>query len=331
MKLFRFPMFAAFLPTLKLCAYLMSFILVIAVPASASAQTGGALPAAAQDALDDGILAAKVPDYLLAIRYFEDARKIAPDAPLIYLNLGLAESRIPGRELRAIAWFSAYLAANPKVPNAAAVRKEIHMLMVKNQSNLSRLIKSGEDAASQIAAEDAVNRTQDRWGHLVERHRVAVHELLKLWTRTGDITAAKRVAEMRPDEFSNMASIASEQAIRGDFQGARQTLDSISSRDSTWVKFKPSFYELIATTEKDAKDATSQQTAYQAKDWLWLLENATYDALGSAPILDLAGYLKKLPPSDDSEKVLGNLLSTLMLLADLQSKVEKMLKEQAKQ
>ena len=36
------------------------------------------LPPAAQQALDKGIIAAKVPDYLLAIRFFEEARKLAP-------------------------------------------------------------------------------------------------------------------------------------------------------------------------------------------------------------------------------------------------------------
>jgi hypothetical protein len=83
--------------------------LSFAQPLAALAQTTATapLPPAAQEALDKGIIAAKVPDYLLAIRFFEDARKLAPDAPIIYLNLGLAESRIPGRELRAIAWFGA--------------------------------------------------------------------------------------------------------------------------------------------------------------------------------------------------------------------------------
>ena len=54
------------------------------------------LPSAAQVVLNKGIIAAKVPDYPLAIRYFEEARKMVPQAPILYLNLGLAESRTPG-------------------------------------------------------------------------------------------------------------------------------------------------------------------------------------------------------------------------------------------
>ena len=75
--------------------------LSLAQPFAALAQTNAPapLPPAAQEALNKGITAAKLPDYLLAIRYFEEARKLAPDAPIVFLNLGLAESKIPGREL----------------------------------------------------------------------------------------------------------------------------------------------------------------------------------------------------------------------------------------
>jgi len=83
------------------------------------------LPPDAQEAMKNGIIAAKQQDYLLAARYFQDARKIAPDSPEIFFNLGLAESKIPGRELRAIAWFGAYLASTTNAPNAAAVKDQI--------------------------------------------------------------------------------------------------------------------------------------------------------------------------------------------------------------
>ena len=98
------------------------FLLAIAVwsgleqPLAAQANIPAPLPPAAQAALDKGIIAAKVPDYALAIRYFEDARKFAPLAPVVFMNLGIAESKMPGRELRAIAWFGAYLAAFPDAP-----------------------------------------------------------------------------------------------------------------------------------------------------------------------------------------------------------------------
>jgi hypothetical protein len=102
------------------CAVLI-FVFVIAPNAGwGQAAAPAPLPSAAQEVLNKGILAAKLPDYLLAIRYFEEARKLAPQAPVIFLNLGIAESKMPGRELRAIAWFGAYLSAAPDATNAAA-------------------------------------------------------------------------------------------------------------------------------------------------------------------------------------------------------------------
>jgi len=133
-----------------LCLIIGLVCLSVAQPFAVAQAAPAPLPPAAQEALSKGIMAAKVPDYPLAIRYFEAARKAAPEAPVVFLNLGIAESKIPGRELRAIAWFGAYLAAYPDAPNAAAVREQIAVLDVRNQSNVSRLIKTAQEAADLI-------------------------------------------------------------------------------------------------------------------------------------------------------------------------------------
>ena len=139
------------------------------------------LPPAAQEALDNGIIAAKVPDYVLAIRYFEDARKIAPDAPVIYFNLGLAESKIPGRELRAICWFAAYLAADPQSSNTASIKEQIQISKIKSQSNISHLIKNLQDAAP---------KTQYDVGGIGV-----------LWAKAGDIETALKTVALGSDRY----------------------------------------------------------------------------------------------------------------------------------
>ena len=75
------------------------FRLSIALPFTGLAQTSAPapLPPAAQQALDKGIIAAKVPDYLLAIRFFEEARKLAPQAPVIFWI-----SASPNRKFRGV-------------------------------------------------------------------------------------------------------------------------------------------------------------------------------------------------------------------------------------
>jgi Flp pilus assembly protein TadD len=73
----------------------LSLLLPITALAQTSAPTSAPAPLStdAKEAINKGILAAKQQDYLLAIRYFQDARKIAPDGPEIYFDLGLAESK----------------------------------------------------------------------------------------------------------------------------------------------------------------------------------------------------------------------------------------------
>ncbi len=152
--------------------------LTFAVPTIADGQTS--IPPAAQEAIDKGVIAAKLPDYPLAIKYFEEARKFAPAAPVVYFNLGLAESKIPGRELRAICWLAAYLAASPDAPNKAAILDEIKLLEVKNQSNFQRVIGAMEIGANSVAGSDKY----DFWP-----------EITRVWIQSGDLTDAIKAAE----------------------------------------------------------------------------------------------------------------------------------------
>ena len=98
------------------------------------------LPPAAQKALDAGIASAKAGDFPAAIKSLDEARKIAPDSPAVYFNLGLAESKIPGRELRAVCALEAYLALSPNAENAAAVRSAINGLEATSRNNIDKLI-----------------------------------------------------------------------------------------------------------------------------------------------------------------------------------------------
>lgn len=200
----------------RLIVTIIVFLAFATVSIEAFAATQAPLPPAAQEAINKGIIAAKVPDYPLAIRYFEEARKIAPHAPVIYLNMGLAESRIPGRELRAIAWLGAYLAAYPNAPNAAAVKEQISVLEVKNQSNVLKLIKSVQAAASQMSGYKKVEGLM----------RVAA-----LWAKAGDIEAALNTADLCEDNQDGKSAayyyVADTQAKVGDIAGAQKTAGMI--------------------------------------------------------------------------------------------------------
>jgi len=205
----------------RLLAFLvcLGFILPFAALAqtNAPAVTPAPLSPEAQDALKKGVMAAGQQDYLKAIQYFQDARKLAPGDPEIYYDLGLAESKIPGRELRAICWFEAYLSVRPNAPNQAAVREQIHTLDVNNRSNFSRLVKAFEDATNKLVKK---NTEYD-----LNMALVAV-----FWEDAGDTTEALKTASLiRNADYKSQAlrSIAYGRAGTGDIPGAQGVADLI--------------------------------------------------------------------------------------------------------
>ncbi len=211
--------------------------LSLAQPFAALAQTNAPaeLPPVAQEAMERGIIAAQQQEYLLAIRLFQDARKIAPAAPILFFNLGLAESKIPGRELRAMIWFGAYLEASPGAANVAAVKEQIKVLDIKNQGSLARLIRGAEDAAKKA-----------------DNPQQALGDVAGLWAISGDIETAFQTVDAIPDAFEKdnaREAIAIVQAEAGDIAGAQKTADSIQD-----VYFKDPALRAIAEAHAKAGD-----------------------------------------------------------------------------
>ncbi|MBX7173428.1 MAG: hypothetical protein K1X72_20840 [Pyrinomonadaceae bacterium] len=197
--------------------WLMLFF-TFALPIIVHSQTP--LPPSVQDALDKGIIAAKLPDYPLAIKYFEEARKIAPDAPIIYFNLGLAESKIPGRELRAICWFAAYLTAEPNTPNRAAILEQIKILEVKNQRNFQRIVE-----AMKAGAKSNTNFYEDSFWE----------DIVRIWIKAGDISEAiKSADQIRDDHYKNRVKIEIVDALiaNGDLAQAEKIASNLTEGNS---------------------------------------------------------------------------------------------------
>jgi len=204
----------------KLLVISITFV-ALATNVYAVASTPAPLSPAAQEAFDKGIMAAREQGFLVAIRYLQDSRKIAPQAPQIFRSLGAVESKIPGRELRAIAWYGAYLAALPNAPDAAEVKKEIVRLEVKSEINTSALISSVRDAASLVPI------GKGAWPYNLSN-------MAKLWAEVGDTAQALKTASLIGDEVfrcSTLSQIAGAQAKAGDIAGALKTADLIWRAD----------------------------------------------------------------------------------------------------
>ena len=275
--------------------YIVIFLIAAFYLNSSRAQSGGAnstqLPPAAQEAINKGIIAAKIPDYLLAIRYFEEARKIAPISSEVFFYLGLAESKLPGRELRAICWFGAYLTGNPDASNKAAVKEQIDILDVTSQSNISRFLKTVQDAAGQTSGDKQSENLHKMAELLAKANDIAgaqkttdliqnvswkssaLRAIAVSQANAGDIAGAQKTADLLHDSGPNqnlkssaLFSIAKAQAKAGDISGAQKTVDLLqdSGPKEDW---KSSALFSIAETQAKAGDiAGAQKTANLLQD-----------------------------------------------------------------
>jgi tetratricopeptide (TPR) repeat protein len=231
---------------------------LLVVPVTATAETP-LLPADAQQALDKGLAAAKQQQWEIAIQNFQDARKIAPDAPEIYYDLGLAESRIAGRELRSVSWFGAYLAASPDAPNAAAVKNFIAALRIKVKGNIDTLIKAAEFADN--ALPDTPIRHDGgitgKFTNKPDQDRImSLYRVATLWASAGNsanaIEIAHRIGRAGYNETSSLSEIVTQQASSGYIDDAIKTAASFN--DSV---FSNVANLAIAAAQAKAGDLTS--------------------------------------------------------------------------
>jgi tetratricopeptide (TPR) repeat protein len=227
--------------------YALTFFLLI----FAAGYAQSAPPMEVQEVLKKGADAAKQKDFAAAIGFFEEARVLAPDSSDVFYNLGLAESQISGRELRAIAWFGAYLAAEPDAVNAKAVRKQIFALNAKNSNTLSALMKFWIETGERMATTpDAQNNLLWRTG--------------ELWAAAGDIERTKEIiARMDPNSGvldRVLHALAYLQVNKGEYDEARKTGALIKS--NRWKFYAD---REIALAQRLAGDTTaSDKTIDQA-------------------------------------------------------------------
>ena len=99
-----------------------------------------AVPPAARMALNQGLAAAEAHQYDIALQDFKNAFNADQADPEIWFNLGLASSKLPGRELDAITYFEAYLRKVPDAPNRPAILNTVNQLEAVVQGKLVVII-----------------------------------------------------------------------------------------------------------------------------------------------------------------------------------------------
>lgn len=226
-----------------------------------------------------GYAAAKQKDYAEALLHFEKARASTPNAPEIYYNLGLAEARIPGRELRAVVWLGAYLASDPGAPNAPAIRKQIADL---ETVGVTRFITITEEIANEIPGDDV------RPFYLID--------LVSLWASIGNYSAA--VETLKKIQGAYNADSAIEKIVlghvkRNDFKGALAMADTIRDlgvkgaalRSVAEAQAIGADVENAVRTVDGIEDLFCKSTGYQ---WLARVRIAEGDTAGALEMLAIA-------------------------------------------
>ncbi len=166
-------------------------------PTPAATAPAHELNDAAKEPFQKGMLAAQQQDYKAATRYFLEAQKADPNASQIWYNLGLAESKLPGHELRAISWFQAYLLAEPHAVNADAVKRYILPLEMAFETRLSKLLDRVEELLAAITKQNPLPSTGD-----FDRD-VAVRDLATARNLLGDQQAAIRILDNNCGDLSS--------------------------------------------------------------------------------------------------------------------------------
>lgn len=103
-----------------------------------------------QELFKQGVQAAQKQEWLSALGYFEEVRRSVPLAPELLFNLGLAEEALTGRELRAMAWFKAYLAVDPDGPNTKALEETCQDLEKTVGQSIAKLLRQAGQLAGRF-------------------------------------------------------------------------------------------------------------------------------------------------------------------------------------
>jgi hypothetical protein len=167
---------------------------------------------------------------LVATLFEEAAASYSPEA---LFGRAKAEYAKGGRELSAIAWYRAYLAAAPEAGNARLVHERIIELEVEVEAKVQELLNKAGAAAAMLA--DGDSRIQ------------AFKSIAAIMARAGNIAGAGKIAASLASAFDRdfvFMSIAVARMRDGDFKAAMKTVAGIetaalsfaSRREIAWIQ-----------------------------------------------------------------------------------------------
>ena len=289
--------------TLQMSAWLLLGLMSLGVMkvSDVFAQTDGAIISpAAKGAYIRGLSVAEQENWELAIKYFGEAREEAPAWPDAFYNLAYSCRQAGGRELIAIAWYHAYLAAASGTADTDQVRAWIVEFEVRVESRVRMLIRGVKDVYSSMGQSSPPG--------------LEALELARALAYLGDFSEAKEMASgilegRRSEYYMAMAymRIAREQGRAGDLAGARETFAEarkvavqFPDEDGAYYEgeilyipvSKERFYRDLSRSQADAGDIAGAKETTS-----WILDDEKngayfYIAVAQAKSGDISGAME---------------------------------------
>ena len=232
--------------TLRVVA-LLALVLVLSRSVPVQGADGGteeSLSAETEALIETGMAAIKDGQWDQAIKSLTEAQAEAPESYKILYNLGIANAEAGERDVIAIAWFNAYLAAVPDAPEREQIVEQLENLKIKVNASIGKMLKMADIETAKITDEQRKLETYraialaaiyvgemseaKRYAELItdENYRSSIYlEISRTQARDGDITAARETVDMividdqKSEAYSEIAGLLIES---GDFEGATE-------------------------------------------------------------------------------------------------------------
>lgn len=275
------------------------------------------------EAMAGGLAAAKQQDFVLAVKYFNQAKAADLYSPHVQFNLALAYEKAGGKELLAIACYRSFLAIAPQAANAEQVRKKIIDLEIKVESNIQKLIQTARDASltlgnyfeREAATTEHYQYLKRTWGkkeaeeekrwYIDNKSQKPLEALSMAQVKAGDISGALETSRgIHNEEIRNeiKLKIVEVQIKKGDIAGARQTADSIGEKSP----YKSPALGMITKYQGRSRlrgEPGKRSVKYDSKREVISWESIIHDDLNKLPIVELKTYLATIKDKELPETV----------------------------
>jgi tetratricopeptide (TPR) repeat protein len=298
---------------------------------------------------NQGMNAAKGLFYREASQYFEKAftnSKTVIYPGLSMFNAGIADSKMPGRELRAIAWFGGFMTSE-FVVNTSYFKSQIELLRDRNHRTVISMLKKIQDVALRFSGyerEMFMGQVAALWMQIGDPQSAKraldlipnaapdyTQSLLELYINNGDLLTAEKITDtIRDEKYRKLALIklADAYLTNRDFTEAQRKITAVTGNDNSRENGRYGVLLLPAAVNCLLKISTSRQLSGDTAglNSNWILAEKTIDRIGSRflycqSLINLAEAKYTTGRTDNATADFRKVLTEAELIEELNDKI----------